>query len=116
MPSDLISGKSVLLTLPSQSSLSDNLDNYSFNQIFDSLSCAHRARLRSVSSPHAAAWLTVTSSVSLGLHFENDELHTAIKWWLGITPPGMLDSKPPSSLLCPEKILDPLCYHSTTCK
>ena len=79
------------------------------NQLFNSLSCAHRAILHSEFFPHTAPWLAVTPPVSLGLHFDNDELHTAIKWWLGITP-GMSDTKLP---LCLEKIQDPFCHHST---
>ena len=80
------------------------------------MSCAHRARLLSVSSPHAAAWLTVTPSVSLGLHLDPNELHTAIKWWLGLCPYGATDVPTPLCALCPEKALDPLCHHSITCK
>ena len=68
MSSDTISIESCLLNKPSQHNLSDKLEAYSFSDLFDSMSCAHRARLLSVSSPHAAVWLTVTPSVSLGLH------------------------------------------------
>ena len=65
--------------------------------------------------------MTATPSVSLGLQFENDELSTAIKVQLGIPPPpppppGMSETKPPSCLLCPGKILNPSCHHSTACK
>ena len=75
MSSDTISIESCLLNKPSQHSLSDKLEAYS---LFDSMLCAHRAKLLSVSSPHAAAWLTVTPSVSLGLHLDPNEPHTAI--------------------------------------
>ena len=80
------------------------------------MSCAHRARLLSVSSPNVAAWLTVTPSVSLGLHLDPNELQTAIKWWLRLCPYGAIDVPTPSCALCPEKALDPLCHHSITCK
>ena len=105
MSSDIISIESCLLNKPSKHSLSDKLEAYYFSQLFDSMSCAHRARLRSVSSPHAAAWLTVTPSVSLGLHLDLNELHTAIKWWLGLCPYGAIDIPTPSCALCPEKAL-----------
>ena len=116
MSSDTISIESCLLNKPSQHNLSDKLEAYSFSDLLDSMSCAHRARLLSVSSPHAAAWLTVTPSVSLGLHLDPNELHTAIKWWLGLCPYGATDVPTPLCALCPEKALDPLCHHSITCK
>ena len=43
-----------------------------------------RARLLSISSPHASAWLSVTPSPSIRLHLEPSEFQVAIKWWLGI--------------------------------
>ena len=116
MSSDTISIESCLLNKPSQHNLSDKLEAYSFSVLFDSMSCAHRARLLSVSSPHVAAWLTVTPSVSLGLHLDPNELHTAIKWWLGLCPYDATDVPTPLCALCPEKALDPLCHHSITCK
>ena len=61
-------------------------------------------------------WLTVTPSVSLGLHLDPNELHTAIQWWLGLCPYGATDVPTPLCALCPEKALDPLCHHSITCK
>ena len=114
MSSDTISIESCFLNKSSQHSLSDKLEAYSFSLLFDSMSCAHRARLLSVSSPHAAAWLTVTPSVSLGLHLDPNELHTAMKWWLRLCPYGAIDVPTPSCALCPEKALDPLCHHSIT--
>ena len=42
---------------------------------------ADKARLLSVSSPHAASWLSVTPSEGLGLHLNPQ---VAIKWWLGV--------------------------------
>ena len=62
--------------------------------------------------PHSC--MTATPYLSVWVFFENDELSTAMKWWLGITPTGISDTKPPACLLCPGKILDPLCHHSTT--
>ena len=116
MSSDTISIESCLLNKPSQHNLSHKLEAYSFSDLFDSMSCAHRARLLSVSSPHVAAWLTVTPSVSLGLHLDPNELHTAIQWWLGLCPYGATDVPTPLCALYPEKALDPLCHHSITCK
>ena len=113
MSSDTISIESCLLNKPSQHRQAGSLF---FSDLFDSMSCAHRARLLSVSSPHAAVRLTVTPSVSLGLHLDPNELHTAIKWWLGLCPYGATHVPTPLCALCPEKALDPLSHHSITCK
>ena len=65
----------------------------------------------SVSSPHAASWLTVVPSEGLGLHLEPSVFQVAVKWWLGLdTSNGSLCA------LCPNSALDPLGHHATTCK
>ena len=51
---------------------------FSFAQLFDSMPGSHRARLLSISSSHAAAWLTITPSVGLGFHLDPNELHTVV--------------------------------------
>ena len=79
------------------------------------MSCANKARLLSVSSPHASAWLSVVPSEVMGLHLNPCELNTAVKWWLGLNPHSGNDS-PQTCPLCPESMLDPLCHHSVTCK
>eukprot|EP00731_Ephydatia_muelleri_P019517 Em0012g342a len=53
-------------------------------KLFDNSTPIDRARLLSISSPHASAWLSVTPSRSMGLHLEPSEFQVAIKWWLGI--------------------------------
>eukprot|EP00731_Ephydatia_muelleri_P007357 Em0003g1605a len=76
-----------------------------------SLSIADRARLLSASSPHASSWLTVTPSEGQGLHLDPPVFQTALKWWLGLdTAEGSICA------LCPDKMLDPLGHHATTCK
>ncbi|KAL5481611.1 hypothetical protein EMCRGX_G021806 [Ephydatia muelleri] len=60
-------------------------EDQQFRQLFDLSSPAHRARLLSVSSRHAASWLTVIPSPGLNLHLEPNEFQVAIKWWLGWT-------------------------------
>ena len=73
---------------------------------------ADKARLLSVSSPHASAWLSVVPSPGLGLSLDPNEHQMAIKWWLGLnTSPGS-----PPCALCPEHPLDPLGHHAVTCK
>ena len=74
-------------------------------------SIADKARLLSVSSPHAGSWLSVTPSEGLGLHLDPSQFQVAIKWWLG------LDLSYGSCCpLCPEIALDPLGHHAVTCK
>eukprot|EP00731_Ephydatia_muelleri_P003120 Em0001g3120a len=94
---------------PIQKALSAKIDDFQFNQLFDSSSLADRARLLSISSPHASSWLSVVPSEGLGLHLNPDQFQVAIKWWLGLdTFGGSLCS------LCPDTVLDPLGHHAST--
>ena len=67
-----------------QKFLSNKIENGQFRKLFDNSTLIDRARLLSISSPHASAWLSVTPSPSVGLHLEPSEFQVAIKWWLGI--------------------------------
>eukprot|EP00731_Ephydatia_muelleri_P012634 Em0006g1528a len=94
-----------------QKALSAKIDDFQFNQLFNSSSLADRARLLSITSPHASSWLSVVPSEGLGLHLNPDQFQVAIKWWLGLdTSGGSLCS------LCPDTVLDPLGHHASTCK
>eukprot|EP00731_Ephydatia_muelleri_P021595 Em0014g186a len=106
-----ISGYLLLHSTLSQKDLSARLENYQFEQLLFQSSPANRARLLSVSSHHAASWLSVIPSVGLNLHLEPDEFQTALKWWLGIDT--SLGSCCPH---CPDHQLDPLGHHAVTCK
>ena len=76
-----------------------------------SIIIADRARLLSVSSPHAASWVSVIPSKGLGLHLQPSEFQVVIKWWLGLdTSCGSICP------LCPGRVLDPLGHHALTCK
>ena len=82
-----------------------------FHSLLRASSIANIAHLLAVSAPHAASWISVVPSVSLGLHLDPSEFQVAIKWWLGMdTPGGSLCS------LCPEVALDPLGHHAVSCK
>eukprot|EP00731_Ephydatia_muelleri_P002068 Em0001g2068a len=96
---------------PIQKAFSAKMDDFQFNQLFNSSSLADRARLLSISSPHALSWLSVVPSKGLGLHLNPDQFQVAIKWWLGLNASG-------GSLcsLCPDTVLDPLGHHASTCK
>ena len=94
-----------------QYTLSSKIEDQQFRQLFDLSSPAHRARLLSVSSRHAASWLTVIPSPGLNLHLEPNEFQVAIKWWL-----GMDVSFGSCCPYCPNHRLDPLGHHALTCK
>ena len=110
-PSNVVSVESLAQRPPIQKALSAKIDDFQFNQLFNSSSLADRARLLSISSPHASSWLSVVPSEGLGLHLNPDQFQVAIKWWLGLdTSGGSLCS------LCPDTVLDPLGHHASTCK
>ncbi|KAL5475034.1 hypothetical protein EMCRGX_G027081 [Ephydatia muelleri] len=94
-----------------QHSLSGKIEDQQFRQLFHISSPANRARLLSISSRHAASWLTVVPSPGLNLHLEPNEFQIAVKWWLGMDV--SFGSCCPH---CPDHRLDPLGHHALTCK
>ena len=98
-------------SLVSQKELSSTLDTCMFNLMLETSSNANRARLLSVSAPHASSWLSVLPSQGLGLHLDAPVHQVAIKWWL-----GMDASQGFQCALRPGNALDPLGHHATTCK
>ena len=72
-PSDVVSVESLAQRPPIQKALSAKIDDFQFNQLFNSSSLADRARLLSISSPHASSWLSVVPSEGLGLHLNPDQ-------------------------------------------
>eukprot|EP00731_Ephydatia_muelleri_P007115 Em0003g1363a len=89
-PSEAINAEALLLTHVTQKSLSSKLDDYLFKVLLDMSSIADKARLLSVSSPHAGLLLS-----SGGLAWIFPMVHAAH---------------------CPEIALDPLGHHAVTCK
>ena len=89
--------------------LSQKLEDKQFQSLLQCSTLADRARLLSVSSPHASSWLRVTPSPALGLHLTPSESQFAIKWWLGIQlcEPGSVCA------LCPTKAHE--AHHALTC-
>ena len=94
-----------------QHSLSGKIEDQQFRQLFHISSPANRARLLSISSRHAASWLTVVPFPGLNLHLEPNEFQIAVKWWLGMDV--SFGSCCPH---CPDHRLDPLGHHALTCK
>ena len=83
--------------------VSSTLDTCMFNLLLETSSTADRARLLSVSVPHASSWLSVLPSQGLGLHLDAPVHPVAIKWWL-----GMDTSQGSQCALCPDNALDPI--------
>ena len=110
-PADAVSVESLLTSSVSQKYLSGKLDDRVFNMLLNSSSVADKARLLSVSSPHAASWLSVVPSENLGLHLDPPVFQVAIKWWLGLDT-----SEGSQCALCPGNTLDHLGHHAVTCK
>ena len=94
-----------------QKALSFKIDPQQFRALLDSSSPANKARLLSVSAPHASSWLSVVPSVELGLHLDPHEFCVGIRWWLGVDISRGLPCP-----LCPITALDPLDHHGITCK
>ena len=110
--SDAVSVQDILEAPPHQRILSSKIEDHQLRMLFDLASSpAQRARLLSVSSPHASAWLSVMPTPQLNLHLEPPEFQVALKWWL-----GMDISQNARCSLCPSHALDPLGHHTLTCK
>ena len=110
-PSDALSVNDFVGHTLSQRQLSDRLEDGQLNNLVDAASCADKAQLLSTSLLHASAWLTVVPSDSLGLHLQPHLFQSAIRRWLGIS-----HTASPVCPLCPDKALDTLGHHCTTCK
>ena len=90
---------------------SSKIENHQFKLLFNHSSLPDRARLLSVSSPDAAAWLSVLPPPCLILHMDPPEFHVTLKWWL-----GMDLAQGFNCTFCPSLALDPLGHHAITCK
>ena len=61
-----------------QKFLSNKFEDSQFRKRFHNSTLIDRARILSISSSHASAWLSVTPSPSVGLHLELSEFQVAI--------------------------------------
>ena len=110
-PQDSLTVEAVLNTPPQQKVLSFKLDTHMFQALVSSASPANKARMMSVSAPHASSWVSAIPSVGLNMHLDSEECQVAIRWWLG------LDTSTASSCpFCPGAVLDPLGHHATSCR
>eukprot|EP00731_Ephydatia_muelleri_P002754 Em0001g2754a len=110
-PIEKLSVNSIISSPVSQKLLSSKVNDHCFQDLFDRSSPANKARLLSVSAPHATSWLSVIPSTSQGLHLDPIEFRVAVKWWLGLDT-----SQGSQCAFCPAHSLDPLRHHTLTCK
>ena len=73
----------ILNVPPCQRHLSSKIEDHQL-KAQDSSSPANHARLLSVSSSHASAWLSVMPNPQQNLHLESTEFQVALNWWLGM--------------------------------
>eukprot|EP00731_Ephydatia_muelleri_P031244 Em0022g758a len=110
-PDESITAKEALVNLPPQRALSKKLDMHAFQSLLSSSSLVNKARILSVSAPHAGSWISVIPSTGLDLHLNSAECQIALRWWLGLDTSG-------GSLCphCPDIALDPLGHHAASCR
>ncbi|KAL5486987.1 hypothetical protein EMCRGX_G019537 [Ephydatia muelleri] len=108
-PSEVISVDAITTSPVHQRVLSKKLEDHQFSLLLEASSPADKARLLSVSAPHAASWLLVTPFPGRDLHLDPNELQISIQWWLGIDT-----ARGSSCSLCPGLALDRLGNHATT--
>eukprot|EP00731_Ephydatia_muelleri_P021341 Em0013g1068a len=110
-PDESIIAEEVLVNLPPQRALFKKLDMHAFQSLLSSSSPANKARILSVSAPHAGSWISVIPSAGLDLHLNSAECQIALRWWLGLDTSG-------GSLCphCPDIALDPLGHHAASCR
>eukprot|EP00731_Ephydatia_muelleri_P027063 Em0018g1163a len=108
-PSNVVSVESLAQKPPVQKTLSAKIDDFQFNQLFNSSSLADKACLLSISSPPCIVVVVSCPSEGLGLHLNPDQFQMAIKWWLGLDTSGRSLCS-----LCPDTMLDSLGHHAST--
>ena len=81
---DSIKFEDFLSSAISQGKLSEKLDNQLLSSLMEASTVANKARLLSVSLPHAASWLSMPPCERQGLHLEPSQFQVAVKWWLGL--------------------------------
>ena len=72
-PADTITLDDIVSSPCRQHALSSKIENCQFKHLFDHSSLPDRARLLSVSSPNAVAWLSVLPSPGFNLHMDPPE-------------------------------------------
>ena len=77
---DSITVEATLATPPLQKALSKRLDVHTFQSLLSSSSPVNKARILSISTPHAGSWISVVPSTGLDLHLDNADCQVALRW------------------------------------
>eukprot|EP00731_Ephydatia_muelleri_P016164 Em0009g588a len=80
-PLESTTAEAALACPPLQRALSKKLDNHAFQSLLSSSSQVNKARILSVSAPHAGSWISATPSTGLDLHLDSAECQVALRWW-----------------------------------
>ena len=108
-PQDFLTLELVQNSHLSQKILSSKLEDQQFNNLFQSATLTDRARLLSITSPHASAWQSVTPSPRLNLLLDPAEFQVALKWcWVSRLSKAKVH--------CPSFALDDFGHHALSCK
>ena len=101
------------INVASQHSLQSQVDKWDFDLLKESCFIRDKARLNTISEPHAGAWLTAIPNPNLGLAMSRHESTIAVHLWLGLP----LFSSPPNAVRCIcGQVLDKFGDHLFGCR
>ena len=95
-----------------QRQLQSHVNSKLFNSLQENASIREKARLNTISSEHAGAWLRAIPNPHLGLTMSPHEFIIAVRIWLGIP---LFPSPPDSLKCCCGQTLDPFGNHLLSC-
>ena len=104
-PDESITAEEVLVNLPPQRALSKKLNMHVFQSLLSSSLPVKKARILSVSAPHAGSFISVIPSTGLDLHLNSAECQMGLDTSRGSLCPH-----------CPDIALDPLGHHAASCR
>ena len=89
------------------------MDKWDFDLLKEYFSVRDKARLNTISEPHAGAWLIAITDPNLGLAMSRHEFTIAVHLWLGLP----LYSSPPNAVryICGQ-VLDKFGDHLLGCR
>ena len=103
---------SIDLMTSTQRQLQSQLDSKLYSCLLATASIRDKARLNTISSPHAGAWLRAVPNSNLGLAMLPHEFVITIRYWLGIA----LFPFPPNNVRCIcGNVIDPYGDHLLGC-
>ena len=89
------------------------MDKRDFDLLKESCSIKDKARLNTISEPHAGAWLTAIPNPNVGLAMSRHEFRIAVHLWFGLP----LFFSPPNAVRCIcGQVLDKFGDHLLGCR